>query len=60
MKLPRELRRSRRPPVACAQPLMRRLGASGTVRASFQVYNSPPEIDALAEALQAARSEVGR
>ncbi|HYZ88092.1 MAG TPA: cysteine desulfurase [Myxococcales bacterium] len=44
----------------CAQPLMRRLGASGTVRASFQVYNVPSEIDALAEALRAARSEVGR
>jgi selenocysteine lyase/cysteine desulfurase len=39
---------------------MRRLGVSGTVRASFQLYNVPSEIDALAEALRAARSEVGR
>lgn len=44
----------------CAQPLMRRLGTTGTVRASFQVYNVRREIDALAEALEAARPEVGR
>ena len=44
----------------CAQPLMRRLGATGTVRASFHVYNVRREIDALAEALEAARPEVGR
>lgn len=44
----------------CAQPLMRRLGASGTVRASFQLYNVRREIDALAEALEAARPEVSR
>jgi cysteine desulfurase / selenocysteine lyase len=44
----------------CAQPLMRRLGATGTVRASFHVYNLRREIDALAEALEAARPEVGR
>ena len=29
-------------------------------RASFQVYNVRREIDALAEALEAARPEVGR
>jgi cysteine desulfurase/selenocysteine lyase len=44
----------------CAQPLMRRLGVPGTVRASFQVYNGRGEIDALARALDEARAEVGR
>jgi cysteine desulfurase/selenocysteine lyase len=44
----------------CAQPLMRRLGVPGTVRASFQVYNVRAEIDALARALDEARAEVGR
>lgn len=31
----------------CAQPLMDRLGISGTVRASFALYNTEEEIDAL-------------
>ena len=31
----------------CAQPLMNRLGISGTVRASFALYNTREEIDAL-------------
>lgn len=31
----------------CAQPLMERLGISGTVRASFAVYNTEAEVDAL-------------
>ena len=31
----------------CAQPLMQRLGISGTVRASFALYNTKEEIDAL-------------
>lgn len=31
----------------CAQPLMQRLGIEGTVRASFAVYNTKAEIDAL-------------
>ena len=31
----------------CAQPLMDRLGISGTVRASFALYNTKAEIDAL-------------
>lgn len=31
----------------CAQPLMQRLGVEGTVRASFAVYNTKEEIDAL-------------
>jgi cysteine desulfurase / selenocysteine lyase len=35
----------------CAQPLMRRLGVTGTVRASFSVYTSPDEVTALGQAL---------
>ncbi len=31
----------------CAQPLMNRLGVSGTVRASFALYNTPEEVDTL-------------
>ena len=31
----------------CAQPLMNRLGISGTVRASFALYNTKEEIDVL-------------
>ena len=31
----------------CAQPLMDRLGINGTVRASFALYNTKEEIDAL-------------
>jgi len=44
----------------CAQPLMRRLGVPGTLRASFHVYNERAEIDALARTLDEARAEVGR
>ena len=36
----------------CAQPLMLRLGIQGTVRASFALYNTKEEIDALAEGLK--------
>lgn len=35
----------------CAQPLMQRMGISGTVRASFAFYNTKEEIDKFAEAL---------
>ncbi len=35
----------------CAQPLMARLGVPGTARASFSVYTSLEEIDALFDAL---------
>ncbi len=35
----------------CAQPLMRRLGLEGTVRASFAVYNTHDEIDTMAKIL---------
>ncbi len=39
----------------CCQPLMRKLGVSGTGRASFYVYNLPDEVDALARALTKAK-----
>ena len=35
----------------CAQPLMDRLGVTATCRASFAMYNTKEEVDALAEAL---------
>jgi cysteine desulfurase/selenocysteine lyase len=40
----------------CAQPLMRRLGVVGTLRASFSVYTSPEDVDHLAEAVTGLRS----
>lgn len=39
----------------CAQPLMTRLGVSATCRASFAMYNTKAEVDALITALQKAR-----
>jgi cysteine desulfurase / selenocysteine lyase len=36
----------------CNQPLMKRLGVSGTVRASFYLYNTPEEIDVLIASLE--------
>jgi len=39
----------------CAQPLMRRLGVPATVRASFYLYNTHAEVDALVEELAACR-----
>jgi len=38
----------------CAQPLMRRLGVGATARASFSVYNSEQDVDALIAGLRAA------
>ncbi|WP_299443730.1 cysteine desulfurase [uncultured Rhodospira sp.] len=40
----------------CAEPLMARLGVSGTIRASFGLYNTRADIDALIEALDRARA----
>lgn len=37
----------------CCQPLMKRFGVPGTVRASVAVYNTLSEIDSLADALRA-------
>ncbi|MET0258985.1 MAG: cysteine desulfurase [Methylobacterium sp.] len=39
----------------CAQPLLKRFGATSTCRASFGMYNTMAEIDRLAEALEKAR-----
>jgi Selenocysteine lyase len=39
----------------CAQPLMKRLGIAGTLRASFSVYNTPAEVERLAEAVKDLR-----
>jgi cysteine desulfurase/selenocysteine lyase len=39
----------------CAQPLMERLGVTATCRASFAIYNTQSEVDALDEALVKAR-----
>jgi len=39
----------------CAQPLMERLGVSSTCRASFAMYNTKAEVDALAAALTRAK-----
>jgi cysteine desulfurase/selenocysteine lyase len=39
----------------CAEPLMRRLGLSATARASFALYTTQAEIDALVGALQRIR-----
>jgi cysteine desulfurase/selenocysteine lyase len=40
----------------CAQPLMRHLGVSASARASFALYNTFDEVDALVGALDKARS----
>jgi cysteine desulfurase / selenocysteine lyase len=40
----------------CCQPLMRRLGQVATARASFYLYNTREEVDALADALGRART----
>jgi len=39
----------------CAQPVMKRYGVAATVRASFGVYSSREDVDALVRALHAAR-----
>jgi cysteine desulfurase/selenocysteine lyase len=39
----------------CAQPLMRRLGVTATVRASFACFNDTDDIDAMIDALHKAR-----
>ena len=36
----------------CAQPLMQRLGIEGTVRASFAIYNTKKEVDALVAGIE--------
>lgn len=39
----------------CAEPLMRWLGIEGTVRASFGLYNTKAEVDALVEGIERIR-----
>lgn len=39
----------------CAQPLMERFGVEGMVRASFALYNTRAEVDALAEGIERVR-----
>jgi cysteine desulfurase/selenocysteine lyase len=43
----------------CAQPVMERFGVPATTRASFALYNTPEEVDALAAALHRARELFG-
>ena len=38
----------------CAKPLMRVLGVAATARASLYVYNDEADVDALADAIDAA------
>ena len=38
----------------CAKPLMRELGVAATARASLYVYNDEADVDALADAIDAA------
>ena len=40
----------------CAKPLMRRLGVQATARASFYLYNTPAEVDALVKAIDKAKA----
>ncbi len=39
----------------CAQPVMERFGIPATARASFAVYNTKEEVDALVEGIKSAR-----
>ncbi len=43
----------------CAQPVMARYGVSATVRASFALYNTEKEIDALVQGLNKVREVFG-
>ncbi|OIK08038.1 cysteine desulfurase [Streptomyces monashensis] len=43
----------------CARPIVRRYGIPATTRASFYVYNTPAEVDALAEGVRAAQKYFG-
>jgi len=39
----------------CNQPLMEKLGVPATTRASFYIYNTPAEIDALVAGIETAK-----
>ena len=38
----------------CAQPLLKRFGATSTCRASFALYNAKDDVDALVDAIKRA------
>jgi len=44
----------------CAQPLMRRFGVTGTVRASFAPYNTRADADSLAAGVRRAKAVFGQ
>ena len=43
----------------CAQPLMRRLNVPATARASFYIYNTEADVDALVAGVERARAVFG-
>jgi cysteine desulfurase/selenocysteine lyase len=43
----------------CAMPLLQRFGVTSTCRASFALYNTRAEVDALADALMRAQKLFG-
>ncbi|MGW1805950.1 cysteine desulfurase [Streptomyces sp. NPDC002078] len=43
----------------CARPVVKRYGIPATTRASFYVYNTPAEVDALVEGVRAAQRYFG-
>ena len=43
----------------CAQPLMRRFGLPATARASFSMYNTPDDVEALGSGIERARALFG-
>jgi len=43
----------------CAQPLMAHMGVTATGRASFAMYNTKQEVDALVDALELAHELLG-
>jgi cysteine desulfurase/selenocysteine lyase len=43
----------------CAKPLMRKLGVGATNRASFYIYNTHSDVDALVDALESCREMFG-
>ncbi|MGQ0679941.1 MAG: aminotransferase class V-fold PLP-dependent enzyme [Actinomycetota bacterium] len=43
----------------CAKPMMRKLGVPATTRASFYIYNTPSDVDALVKALEHCTEMLG-
>jgi cysteine desulfurase/selenocysteine lyase len=43
----------------CAQPAMERYGVTGTIRASFAVFNTEEEIDRLADGVRRLQKVLG-